>query len=86
MNMKIINNGEYKMRPWHSLKDLLREFLRMDSRIVELDPVKEGYASSESMNQSIKRAIVRHGLKSSMKSSYRRDKVYLIKIGGNECD
>ena len=64
----------------HDLRNLLEEFVKMDSNIIEIDPINEGYRRVETFQSSILMAIRRYGYKRMIRTRRVENKVYLIKI------
>lgn len=86
MNYKIIDKipTNRKRLCWHNLKDLLKEFLSIESPCIEIDPVKEGYKNVKSFQTAIADAIRKYGYREKIRTASFDEKVYLIKCDISE--
>lgn len=64
----------------HNLRNFLEEFMSLDAQIIEVDPIKEGYANPRSFQTAICESIRRHRYKGRITTYMRDDKVYLKKL------
>lgn len=81
MNYKILSDlpksGGMLYR--HNIKAFIEEFMNIDAQIIEVDPIKEGYKSPESMQSTVINAAKRYGYEGRIKSKLIDKKLYFIK-------
>lgn len=84
MNLKIVDKLP-ESKSHRNIRLVLEEFVHMNAKIVEIDPIKEGYKNPHSAQTAFSTSIRRYNYKNSIIARTCGDKLYLIKTtGGTE--